>query len=210
MALGNIVLTASVIVLYCVGCIKSEGWTPTSFREVSNYSRSQDISTPSSSRISGKNNHRDVTSSNFHPTRRDMNSRAMQITATTEAARVTTDHHLQDATANSFYPSRRDWTKQAAEDDSNSSIPVTTQEYPGHRDYYPSRRERPQQKVEKLQVRLHGVTVFRYVQPRPSIRLNCFSIRMLCKSDTVQSGPYYVHLWNRLVTRIQNESMITA
>lgn len=176
MALENIVLVVSVIVLYCVGCTKSEGWTPTSFREVSNYSRSQDISTPSSSRISGTNNRRDVTSSNFYPTRRDMNSRAMQITATPAPARVTTDHRLQDATANSFYPSRRDWTKQAAEDDANSSIPVTTQEYPGHRDYYPSRRERPQQKVEKIQVRMHGITDFKYPQPRPSMRLNCFSM----------------------------------
>lgn len=172
MALGNIVLVASVTVLYCVGCTKSEGWTPTSFREVSNYSRYQDISTPSSPRISGSN----VTSSNFHPTRRDMNSRAMQITATPAATRVTADHRLEDATANSFYPSRRDWTKQAVEDDANSSIPVTTQEYPGHRDYYPSRRERPQQKVEKIQVRMHGFTDFRHPQPSPSIRLNCFSM----------------------------------
>jgi hypothetical protein len=87
-----------------------------------------------------------------------MNSRAMQMTVTPAVAGVTANHLLQDATANSFYPSRRDWTKQTAEDDGNSSIATTTQEYPGHRDYYPSRRERPQQKIEKTEVRIHAVT----------------------------------------------------
>jgi hypothetical protein len=86
-----------------------------------------------------------------------MNSRAMQMTVTPAVAGVTANHLLQDATANSFYPSRRDWTKQT-EDDGNSSMAATTQEYPGHRDYYPSRRERPQQKVEKTEVRIHAVT----------------------------------------------------
>jgi hypothetical protein len=56
-----------------------------------------------------------------------MNSRAMQSTATPAATRVTAHHRLEDATENSFYPSRRDWTKQATEDNSNSTIPVTTQ-----------------------------------------------------------------------------------
>jgi hypothetical protein len=81
----------------------------------------------------------------------------MQITVTPAVEGVTVNHHLQEATANSFYPSRRDWTKQTAQDDANSSIAATTQEYPGHRDYYPSRRERPQQKVDKTEVRIHAV-----------------------------------------------------
>jgi hypothetical protein len=80
----------------------------------------------------------------------------MQITVTPTVTAVTDNYRLQDATASNFYPSRSDGSKQVSVDD-NSSIPITTQEYPGRRDYYPSRRERPQQKVEKIQVRLHEI-----------------------------------------------------
>jgi hypothetical protein len=167
MALGNTVLVTSVIVLYCVAYTKSEGWSPTSSPDVSNYSRSNGISAHSSSGIRGYNNHRNAT-----PSRRDMNSRAMQNTVTPAVSTVTANHRLQDATANSFYPSRRDWTKQAPEDDANSSIVATTQEYPGQRDYYPSRRERPQQKVEKTEVRDHALAVYKQTKQTNSVALS--------------------------------------
>lgn len=158
MALGNIFLIASVIALYCAGCTKSEGWTTASPPVSSSQDTTFPTTTPSSSRISDSSSHRDVTSSSLYPSRRDLNSRAMQVNVTRAAAAgVTVNYRLQDATANSFYPSRRDWSKQASEDDDNPNVPVTTQEYPGRRDYYPSRRERPQQKVEKIQVRLHEI-----------------------------------------------------
>ena len=148
MALGNAVLVASVIVLYRVGCIRSESWVPTSSTEYEHNSLHA-MSTLSSSRISESSSHRDVTVNNSYPSRRDMNSRAMHITVSSR---------LQDPTAHSFYPSRSDWSKEAGERDNNSHIPDTTQEYPGRRDHYPSRRERPQQKIEKIQVRLQEIT----------------------------------------------------
>lgn len=157
MALGSAVLVASVIVLYRVGCIRSESWVPTSSPEVYKYSSLQMMSTTSSPRIS-ESSHRDVTANSSYPSRRDMNSRAMHITVTPTVASITAKHRLQDPTAHNFYPSRHDWSKQAAEVDSNSNIPDTTQEYPGQWDHYPSRRERPQQKIEKIQVRLYKST----------------------------------------------------
>jgi len=155
MALGSAVLVASVIVLYRVQCTRSESWVPTSSTQVYKYSSLQMMSTTSSPRISESNSHRDVTA---YPSRRDMNSRAMHITVTPAVAGITANHRLQDPTAHNFYPSRHDSSKQAAEVDSNSNIPDTTQEYPGELDHYPSRRERPQQKIEKIQVRLYKST----------------------------------------------------
>lgn len=92
----------------------------------------------------------------YYPSRRDMNSRAMHISATSAVAGITANHGLQDPTAHNFYPSRHDWSKQAAEDN-NSNTPATMQEHPGRQDHYPSRRERPQQNIEKIQVRLHEI-----------------------------------------------------
>ena len=155
MALGRAVLVASVIVLYRVGCTRSESWVPTSSTEMYKYSSLQLMSTTSSTRISESNSRRDVTDNSSYPSRRDMNSRAMHITVTPAVAGFTANHRLQDPTAHNFYPSRHDLSKQAAEDDSNSNTPDTTQEYPGRRDHYPSRRERPQQNIEKIQVRLY-------------------------------------------------------
>jgi hypothetical protein len=157
MALGSAVLVASVIVLYRVGCARSESWVPLSSTEVYTYSSSQMMSASSSPRIS-ESSHRDVTASSSYPSRRDMNSRAMHITVTPAVAGITANHRIQDPTAHNFYPSRHDWSKQAAEVDSNSNIPNTTQEYVVQLDHYPSRRERPQQKIEKIQVRLYKST----------------------------------------------------
>lgn len=161
MALINIFLVASVFVLYSVGCTRSESWATTFGPEVSKHNTSRDTSssttTPLPSRMTESDDHQGVTSRIFNPNRRDLNSRAMQITVTPAATTVTANYRLQDATANNFYPSRRDWSKQASEDD-NPNTSATTQEYPGRRDHYPSRRERPQQKVEKIQVRLHEIT----------------------------------------------------
>jgi hypothetical protein len=156
MALGIAVLVASVIVLYRVGCTRSESWIPMSPTEVYKYSSSQMMSTTSPRII--ESSHQDVTANSSYPSRRDMNSRAMHMTVTPAVAGVTANHHLQDPTAHNFYPSRHDWSKQAAEVDSNSNIPDTTQDYPGQLDHYPSRRERPQQNIEKIQVRLYKST----------------------------------------------------
>lgn len=154
MALGSAVLVASVIVLYRVGCTRSESWVPTSSTEVYKYRSLQMMSTTSSPRIS-ESSHRELTANRSYPSRRDMNSRAMHITVTPAVAGSTANHRLQDPTAHNFYPSRHDSSKQATEVDSPSSnFPDTTQEYPGQQDHYPSRRERPQQKIEKIQVRL--------------------------------------------------------
>jgi len=158
MALGSAVLVASVIALYRVGCTRSESWVPTSSAEVYKYSSLQMMSTTSSPRISESNSHRDVTANGTYPSRRDMNSRAMHITVTPAVDGITANHRLQDPTAHNFYPSRHDWSKQAAEVDSNSNIPATTQENPGELDHFPSRRERPQQKIEKIKVRLYKST----------------------------------------------------
>jgi len=158
MALGRAVLVASVIVLYRVECTRSESWVPTSSSEVYKYSSLQMMSTTSSPRISKSNSHRDVTANSSYPSRRDMNSRAMHITVTPAVAGITANHRLQDPTAHNFYPSRHDSSKQAAEVNSNSNISDTTQKYPGELDHYPSRRERPQQKIEKIQVRLYKCT----------------------------------------------------
>lgn len=160
MELGNIFLVASIIVLYNVGCTKSETWVPATSSEV--YKHNSSRATPFSSTVASlspgikeSNDHQDVTPRSVYPNRRDLNSRAMQITVTPTEMAVTDNNRLTDVTATtSFYPSRHYDSKQASEDD-NSNTTVTTQEYPGRRHYYNSRRERPQQKVEKIQVRLH-------------------------------------------------------
>lgn len=155
MALGSAVLVASVIVLYRVGCARSQSWVPTSLTEVYKYNSLQLMSTTSSPRISESKSHRNIAANSSYPSRRDMNSRAMYMTVTPAVADITANQPLQDPTAHNFYPSRHDWSKRAGEVDSNSNIPDTTQEYPVQQDHYPSRRERPQQKIEKIQVGLY-------------------------------------------------------
>jgi hypothetical protein len=80
----------------------------------------------------------------------------MQITVTPAVTADTDNYRLQDSTASNLYARRHDGNKQASEDD-NSNAANSTQQNPSRRDYYPSRPERPQQKVEKVQVRLLGI-----------------------------------------------------